>query len=35
VFFVKDPDGNRIEVKECKTEKLPSRSTRFQYEVAD
>lgn len=35
VSFVKDPDGNRIEVKECKTEKLPSRSARFQYEVAD
>jgi catechol 2,3-dioxygenase-like lactoylglutathione lyase family enzyme len=35
VFFVKDPDSNRIEVKECKTEKLPPRSARFQYEVAD
>ncbi len=35
VFFVKDPDGNRIEVKECKTEKLPPRSVHFQYEVAD
>ena len=35
VFFVKDPDGNRIEVKDCKTEKLPPLSTRFQYEVAD
>lgn len=35
VFFVKDPDGNRIEVKECKSEKLPPRSVRFQYEVAD
>jgi len=35
VFFVKDPDGNRIEIKECKTEKLPRRSVCFQYEVAD
>ncbi|MFH1335038.1 MAG: VOC family protein [Candidatus Zixiibacteriota bacterium] len=35
VFFIKDPDGNRIEVKECKIEKLPPRSVRFQYEVAD
>ncbi len=35
VYFIKDPDGNRMEVKECKTEKFPRTSTRYQYEVAD
>jgi catechol 2,3-dioxygenase-like lactoylglutathione lyase family enzyme len=35
VYFIKDPDGNRMEVKECKTEKLSRTSTRYQYEVAD
>jgi catechol 2,3-dioxygenase-like lactoylglutathione lyase family enzyme len=35
VYFIEDPDGNRIEVKECKTEKIPRTTTRYQYEVAD
>ena len=35
VYFIKDPDGNRIEVKERKTEKDHPPSTRYQYKVAD
>jgi catechol 2,3-dioxygenase-like lactoylglutathione lyase family enzyme len=35
VCFIEDPDGNRIEVKKCKTEKLTPRSVHYQYEVAD
>jgi hypothetical protein len=35
VYFIKDPDGNRMEVKECKNKKLPGTSNRYQYEVAD